>query len=238
MCGLLFAAPAPSVSSNGLSLRPHVFLRAFFRARRVSRASRVFTGACCRQPTTGVRCTFSLTTHQVGPRRLHVQAMPAAPTPPAFEHNWVLPWCGASKGAAPKRPRAPPGPAPTPRVSRKPCHQAARLYHDFCREQRPLLPPNVSNANRERVLGEFMIYATVPAPQLPLPPSCPYSCPCPCFISRAPSPGLSPSLAVPQACAGKHSPRRRRPSTKGIRCRSPLRALRRITPGLPPRRRA
>ena len=161
--------------------------------------------------------------------------MPAAPTPPAFEHNWVLPWCGASKGAAPKRPRAPPGPAPTPRVSRKPYQKP---YQDFCREQRPFLPPNVSNADREKILGEFMIYAPVPAPQLPLPPSCPYSCPCPCFISRAPSPGLSPSLAVPQACAGKHSPRRRRPSTKSIRCRFPLRAQRRITPGLPPRHRA
>ena len=138
--------------------------------------SRVFTGACCRQSTTGVRCTFSLTTHQVGPRRLHVQAMPAAPTPPAFEHNWVLPWCGASKGAAPKRPRAPPGPAPTPRVSRKPYQKP---YQDFCREQRPFLPPNVSNADREKILGEFMIYAPVPAPQLPLPPSCPIAAPAP-----------------------------------------------------------
>ena len=89
-----------------------------------------------------------------------INAMPAAPAPSAPEHNWVLPWCGASKGAAPKKP-APPGPASSPRVSRKPF---TKPYYDFCREQRPLLPPNVTNSEREKQLGEFMIYTPVPVP--------------------------------------------------------------------------
>ena len=85
-------------------------------------------------------------------------AMPAAPsTRPQHQDTTgsFRAWCGASKEAPAKRP-APPGPASTPRAKKKasPYHMAkASPYHEFCREQRPLLPPNMSNADREKLLG-------------------------------------------------------------------------------------
>ena len=99
-------------------------------------------------------------------------AMPAAPsTRPQHQDTTgsFRAWCGASKEAPAKRP-APPGPASTPRAKKKasPYHMAkASPYHEFCREQRPLLPPNMSNSDREKLLGEFMGL-------------CPCPCPCPC----------------------------------------------------------
>ena len=99
-------------------------------------------------------------------------AMPAAPsTRPQHQDTTgsFRAWCGASKEAPAKRP-APPGPASAPRAKKKasPYHVAkASPYHEFCREQRPLLPPNMSNADREKLLGEFMGL-------------CPCPCPCPC----------------------------------------------------------
>ena len=94
-------------------------------------------------------------------------AMPAAPTPPAPGYNWVRPWCGASKEAPAKRP-APPGPVSAPRAKKK---AFTSPYHEFCREQRPLLPPHMSNADREKLLGEPMGL-------------CP--CPCPCRLPLCP----------------------------------------------------
>ena len=94
-------------------------------------------------------------------------AMPAAPTPPAPGYNWVRPWCGASKEAPAKRP-APPGPVSAPRAKKK---AITSSYHEFCREQRPLLPPHMSNADREKLLGEPMGL-------------CP--CPCPCRLPLCP----------------------------------------------------
>ena len=85
-------------------------------------------------------------------------AMPAAPsTRPQHQDTTgsFRAWCGASKEAPAKRP-APPGPASAPRAKKKasPYHMAkASPYHEFCREQRPLLPLRMSNADREKLLG-------------------------------------------------------------------------------------
>ena len=84
--------------------------------------------------------------------------MPAAPSTrpqPQDTTGSFRAWCGASKEAPAKRP-APPGPASAPRAKKKasPYHMAkASPYHEFCREQRPLLPLRMSNADREKLLG-------------------------------------------------------------------------------------
>ena len=97
--------------------------------------------------------------------------MPAAPTRPQHPGTTgsFRALFGASKEAPAKRP-APPGPASAPRAKKQASsyHVAkASPYHEFCREQRPLLPPNMSNSDREKLLGEFMGL-------------CPCPCPCPC----------------------------------------------------------
>lgn len=81
----------------------------------------------------------------------YATAMPAAPAAPAPGYNWALPWCAVPKKAQPKRPaQAGPAPASAP-PAKKP--SSNKPYHDFCREQRPLLPPNMSNGDREKLLG-------------------------------------------------------------------------------------
>jgi hypothetical protein len=148
-------------------------------------------------------------------------AMPAAPsTRPQHQDTTgsFRAWCGASKEAPAKRP-APPGPASTPRAKKKasPYHVAkASPYHEFCREQRPFLPPNISNADREKLLGEFM--GLCPCPSAPAPAHAP-SASTPAPSRESTSSGLtafSPLSCMLQAGAGKHFPRRRRPSTKAL----------------------
>ena len=146
-------------------------------------------------------------------------AMPAAPTRPQHPGTTgsFRAWFGASKDEAPAKRPAPPGPASAPRAKKQanPYHVAkASSYHEFCREQRPLLPPSMSNPDREKLLGEFM-GPCAPVPAHALAPVHSSSCPRPCASFREPfSPGPNPHLVMLQVGAGKHFPMRRRPSTK------------------------
>ena len=106
----------------------------------------------------------------------------AAPTRPvACSSAAEAARCAGGRTAPPKRP-APSGSASTPRAKRA----FTSPYHEFCKGQRPSIPPGLSNRDREKLLGERVSWPQhQPQPQPQLQPPSPSSSP-------SPSPELCP----------------------------------------------
>ena len=67
------------------------------------------------------------------------------------------------------------------------------------RQQRPFLPPNLGNADREKLLGEFMFYLCPAIPSSSARPCGPKLQRCPCSCPPPPAPSC-PILSPPRPC--------------------------------------